>query len=126
MKNVIKELIDSKTSFAMCIGVNELKLNKGSYSTSDYFVIVHKSKLTFSVDKDGNTIYDRGRLSMENKYSFSKSIHRDDVYEKTLDSSDIVYFKSINDSFTKVQHDSDGRVYELKSNPFRDSLHHKS
>jgi len=119
-KNIIKQLIDDKTPFAVCVGLINPTFDNHSYFSSDYFIIIHKSDLEFKTNKEGEFKIGTGYIyTDEHKYLFAKPKGRSNIYEHTMSEFDIDYFKTINDSFIKVQHNEDGRVYELKNNSFK-------
>jgi hypothetical protein len=95
---ILTTLIERKVPF--CVLVSFLTLRGVDMHIKEYHVICCES--------------DRDKLK---KLRFKRQ--KKGLVERQLSEDEITHFKQINDSFVKVIHRRDGRVYELKSLPFK-------
>lgn len=101
-KTIFEVLFENKICFAVNVCFITAKNKSIDENSRDYFIIVLKTDL-----KD---------LKKDN---FKRSNIFINIYERDLSLAEISEFKSHMDKFIKVQHDSFGRVYELKNNSFK-------
>lgn len=101
---IFDDLIENKIPFAVVVSI--MKAPVLEYHTNEYHIIIRI--------KDRRKLYQRG---------FRKG--RFHVLEKQLTDDEIGHFKQINNKFSKVCHTKHGRVYELKTLPFKDYEKHQ-
>lgn len=96
----LQELLSKDIPFAVIVSQNTFKL-KGVHDISkDYHVII--------AEKDADKV--------ESVFHICR--HQDGVMERELNDSEIELFKQ-QSLYTKVVHNEHGRVYELKTKPFK-------
>lgn len=101
-RDTFEILNDEQICYA--VGVSFIKSVATRETVKEYYVIIHNTDLTEKERK---------------KYRFSEStIGTQNVFEKTLNRTEKNIFKNKQDLYVKVQHNKDGRVYELKENSF--------
>ena len=100
MDNVLEILIEKKIPFAILIGI--MTLSEGMHMhIKEYYVIAR-----------------RGDYRRLRAHKFKKGIW--DILERPLNEQEIIWFKANTEEFNKVINKRGcGRVYELKSMPFR-------
>ena len=90
--------------YAVGVGVVELKIKGSGLSSRDYFLIC--------ANKDASKVKELGFHFCNDK--------KIEALERSMSTQEIIDFKAISDKFTKVKHDAEGRVYELKNNSFKE------
>ena len=101
--SIFQSLFEKKICFAVCVSLNSARLKSLDEYSRDYFIIS-------SMDDYAATYKLGFRVS-------EKSYMKLPQYE--LSSNEILEFKTLQDKFTKVIHNNDGRVYELKGNSLK-------
>lgn len=102
--DTIEELISKDIPFAVIVSMTTFKI-KGVHDVSKEFHVIIAEKDSNKTDK---TFYlPRGR---------------NDVMERELNESEIDSFKQNLSLYNKVIHNEHGRVYELKTKPFKQFL----
>ena len=99
-KTIIDKLIEANVCFAVCVSTSTFKVLAVTDNSKDYFIIAKKDDVIRLGDFNRVDIYD-------------------DIVSKNLTEAEIVDFKRKQSLFIKVQHDENGRVYELKGNSFK-------
>lgn len=102
-KNAIKELDKKNICYSIGVSINSFKGKALEMNNKEYFLMI--------LDKDK-------ALIKENK-KFYGSKDYEQILMKDLNEVELDYFKKNSEKYTKVQHDKDGRIYELKNNSFR-------
>ncbi|HVA97450.1 MAG TPA: hypothetical protein VNG53_01030 [Bacteroidia bacterium] len=102
-KTIFEELFEKKSCFAVILSVNISKLKGMDFSEREYLLLITSAE----------------RLVLT--YSFKKNKDYAGLYEHKLTDLEILEFKKNIEHFIKVQHDQNGRVYELKNNSFKHS-----
>ena len=103
--NLFTRLFKNDVVFAVCVAVNSFKIAGVENNSKDYYVIIH--------DKYFELFKDR-RISRSNDYY--------NVWEIDLTYAEIEHFKNTQNDYVKVQHDVNGRVYELKNKSFKENF----
>ena len=95
---MLEKLIESGVCFAVVIAQSSFKVRHVEFGGRDTFILIAaKDKIE----------------------GFEESETIPDTMEHDMSPEDLEYFKTVSEKlFTKVLHDSDGRVYELKDNSF--------
>lgn len=103
MKNIFETLNEKGICYAVGVALVEFKSKGAGLCDRDYYIIAAtKDKKQLR----GLKFYD----SQDTSY---------DVIERGLNAEEIRLFKDNKNDFTKVKHDENGRVYELKNNSFK-------
>ena len=102
MKSTFDILTENNICFAVGVAVVTLKATSNK-NQRDYFFIAHGD--------------DKAKLRTLG-LNFYKSPGVNSVVRSML-VPDVAEFKKLQDMFHKVQHDSDGRVYEIRGNSFK-------
>ena len=101
-KTIFEVLFDKEICFAVNVSLNIFKGKGIDENSRDYFIIVQKQDLK----------------ELKNM-GFKRTNYYANVYERDLSAKEITEFKKQMEKFVKVQHNSFGRVYELKNNSFK-------
>lgn len=101
-KTIIETLIESKINFAIGISVSTFKLKGIDENSKDCFAMIFKNDLK----------HFKG-------FGFKPLPKHPGIYSHDLDDGNYYIFKQHMNLFKKVQHDADGRIYELKSKSFK-------
>ena len=102
-KTIFEVLNEKNICYSVVVSLVKHKMKSIEGSKKEYFIIVHRKDLRKLVGFD----------------FYTSDVYKHIIYERDLCSEEIDKFKEISDSFVKVQHDSNGRVYELKENSFK-------
>ena len=100
-KTIFEELFEKKSCFAVIVSVNVSTLKGMDFSDREYILLINGP--------------DRRVLTC----SFKKNKDYAGLYEKKLTDLEILEFRKNLEHFIKVEHDRNGRVYELKNNSFK-------
>ena len=106
-EDLIEYLLGTEISFIVVVHHSRMMLEK-----TDYFVAINKSDIV-NVEKP---YLDK----FEPAYELKTVLHAD------MSEKDIEYFKANQNLFTKVQHNSEGRVYEVKGRSMNDKYKEKN
>ena len=118
IENIFETLNSEKICYAVCVAKTQLRLknsiDSSNYVDRDYFIIASAH------EKGLNKKHKKG-CKKKNKflYGFHQTQNDIHVIGRTMNETEIRYFKELQDDFIKVSHSSDGRIYELKNNPFK-------
>ena len=108
MKSIFDILNDSKVCYSVCVAIQKFKSEGSGLSSKDYYILARYA--------DINSIN-----SIKNKFRKSENFNHE-TSEYSLNDTEIKQFKLNQHLFIKVQHDKNGRVYELKSNSFKELI----
>jgi hypothetical protein len=103
-RSVFKELESANVCYAVGVAFMSLESNKFDYGSKDYYIMVHSD----DVKKLS------GFTFLKND---SEGVH---IFEMSLSNDDLLEFKSLQEKFKKVHSGDSGRVYELKTNSFKE------
>ena len=102
-KNIFEALEHKKIPYAVGVALTEFKI-KGIGCDRDYYL------MAYSGDKSKLRGLRFGKCQSKNH----------SIIERNLSDKEVDLFKHLQDRFTKVSHDANGRVYELKNNSFKE------
>lgn len=105
---MLQELIEKQICFAVIISQSSFKLEHLEFGGKSYFIVISES------DEE----------KVESVFEPSETIPG--VMEYDLSETEIEDFKSMQELFQKVSHDKNGRIYELKSDSFKDYFHNQT
>ena len=93
--NIFEDLKKRKVKFAVCVAHQTFKSLGSSLHRKDYFIII--KKISDNIYKDLNFISEPGF----------------DAYSRNLSLEEFQEFKTDLNSYEKVIHNKDGRIYEI-------------
>ena len=96
---IFEKLLMHNICYAVCVSLNSFKLNSIDEYSRDYFLVSSMDDYTVT-----------------HKLGF---IVNKNIPQYELSGSEVQEFKNLQNRFTKVIHNNDGRVYELKDNSFK-------
>jgi hypothetical protein len=103
MKTIFEQLKEKNVCYSVIVSLITNNLTSIEGSKKEYSIIIHR--------KDLEKLKGLGFYANRD-YKFV-------IYERDLDNNEVLKFKEIIEDFVKVQHDKDGKVYELKNNSFK-------
>jgi len=115
VKTIFEELNDNKICYSVCVSKTALRFGRGvgssNYTDRDYFIVACSTEEYLKKETGKGDRF---------KFNFVKNENELNAIEYTLNDNEIDIFKSIQNDFVKVLHNSEGRVYELKGNSFKE------
>ena len=108
--SIFDRLFEANICFAVCMCVSSFKIRSLENNRRDYYIIVKRSDWE-KIDK----------LKLKSNFHQNPEYKRFGykVLERDLSEEEVFEFKDINDKFIKVQHNSDGRIFEIRGNSFK-------
>ena len=106
-QSIFEYLTAKSICFSVCVSTKEANNVSLTGNSRDYFITVKKSDI---------------KPKIKDKWLFKNVSDRPNVLIRDMTGHEEHEFKEISDKFTKVIHDKDGRVYELKSESFKRHL----
>jgi hypothetical protein len=101
-KPVFDVLFEKEICFAVCIAVNKFINRQITNSSKDYFVIINKC-----------------HALCINELTFYPSYGYNHICERSLTPEEIEIFKKDISKFERVLSNENGKIYELKDQPFK-------
>jgi len=106
-QTIFQYLTDKAICYSVCISTKEANNRSLTGNSRNYFITVKKSDI---------------KPKIKDKWSFKNVSDQPNVLIRDMTGHEEREFKEISDKFTKVIHDKDGRVCELKSESFKRHL----
>ena len=103
-KNTIKEFDEKNICYSIGVSLNSFKGEGLEMNNREYFLMI--------LEKDKALISEHKRFYGSRDYK--------NLLMKDLNETETNYFKKNPEKYTKIQHDKDGRIYELKNNSFKE------
>ena len=103
MKTIFEKLKEKNVCYSVIVSLVKCKLVSIEGSKKEYSIIIHQNDLE----------------KLKGLGFYTTDTYKFVIYERDLQDDEVLEFKKIIEDFEKVQHDKDGKIYELKNNSFK-------